>query len=630
MLRIDNITCRIGGRVLLEGASAVVPVGHRVGLVGPNGSGKSTLLRLITGEIEPDDGAIKLRRRARIATVAQEAPSGPMSLLEAVVAADRERAELLAEADTATDAHRIAELHTRLFDIDAHSAEARAGAILAGLGFDADAQRRPLDSFSGGWRMRVALAGTLFTEPDLLLLDEPTNYLDLEGTMWLEGYLASYSHTLLVVSHDRDLLNSVANTIVHIDGGKLTSYTGNYDNFVRVRTERLAQQVAERAKIDTQRRHMQAFVDRFRYKASKARQAQSRLKAIARLAPVAAVASGATTVFRFPQPTQLAPPIISLDGTSVGYDDGKPVLSGLDLRIDMDDRIALLGANGNGKSTLVKLLAGRLEPMAGRLTASSKLRIGYFAQHQIDELSPGETAFQHMKRLLPDAGDATVRARVGGFGLVQDKANVDVAKLSGGEKARLLFALMSHAAPHLMLLDEPTNHLDADARDALIQALNDHQGAVVLITHDRHLIETCADRLWLVADGTVAPYDGDIDDYRRQVLSQRRQPRQGPVEDEATAKPPRRNKREARQASARAREDKSALRRAVRDAEALVARLTAEIAKIEASLADPQVYQGPTAALATLAKKRSDIQRRAAKAEEAWLAAQQAIETAAE
>ena len=309
---------------------------------------------------------------------------------------------------------------------------------------------------------------------------------------------------------------------------------------MRVRTERLAQQVAERAKIDAQRRHMQAFVDRFRYKASKARQAQSRLKAIARLAPVAAAASGATTVFRFPQPTQLAPPIVSLDGTSVGYDDGKPVLSGLDLRIDMDDRIALLGANGNGKSTLAKLLAGRLKPMSGHLTASSKLRIGYFAQHQIDELRPGETAFQHMKRLLPEAGDATVRARVGGFGLVQDKANVDVADLSGGEKARLLFALMSHAAPHLMLLDEPTNHLDADARDALIQALNDHQGAVVLITHDRHLIETCADRLWLVADGTVAPYDGDIDDYRRQVLKQRRQPRQRPVEDVATAKPPRR------------------------------------------------------------------------------------------
>src|SRR5262245_12589881 len=523
MLSIENLTYRIAGRVLLERASLSLPSGHHAGLVGRNGTGKSTLLKLIAGELHADSGEISLPNNTRIGMVAQEAPDGPESLIDTVLKADRERTSLLTEADHATDPHRIAEIHTRLADIEAHRAPARAASILHGLGFDAEQQQRACRDFSGGWRMRVALAAVLFSEPDLLLLDEPTNHLDLEATLWLEDFLRKYPRTMLLVSHDRDLLNKVVDKIAHLEGGKITLYTGGYDTFEKTRALKLANIAALQAKQLAQRRHMQDFIDRFRYKASKARQAQSRIKMLARMEPIVSVVEERTTSFEFPEPELLAPPIITLDHAEVGYDPGKPVLRHLDLRLDMDDRVALLGANGNGKSTLTKLLAGRLKPMAGTLRKSGKLRVGYFAQHQTDELDVEATPLKLMERLAPMSNEEKRRAHLGLFGFAQDKALTKVGSLSGGEKARLLFALMSHEAPHLLLLDEPTNHLDVDARQALVQAVNSFEGAVVLVSHDPHLIELCADRLWLVAEGACRPFDGDMEDYRRFLLEERRE-----------------------------------------------------------------------------------------------------------
>ena len=517
MLHLNDVTLRLGGRLLLEQASVHLPAGQRIGLVGANGSGKTSLLRLIRGELSPDAGEVRLRRHARVDWVAQEAPGGERTPRQAVLDADHERAALLRAAEIAHDPGAIAEAQTRLADIGAHAAPARASAILAGLGFDEAAQQQPLASFSGGWRMRTALAAVLFAEPDLLLLDEPTNHLDLEASLWLEDYLRRYPKTLLLVSHDRDLLNRVPERIVHLDQRRLTSYTGGYDAYERIRREKLVLQAKERARIEARRKHMQAFVDRFRYKASKARQAQSRLKAIAKLEPIPQVIEAPHVVLRFPQPKLPAPPLLTLERAAAGYGD-HVVLERLDLRLDPDDRIALLGANGNGKSTFAKLLAGELEPLSGEVIRAPKLRVGYFAQHQIEALRPGDSALQHLARRLPGEREERLRTRLGGFGLTQDKANLPAGVLSGGEKARLTLALISAEAPQFLVLDEPTNHLDIDARDALIEAINGFAGAVLLISHDPHLIELTADQLWLVEGGRVRPYDGDLDDYRRALL----------------------------------------------------------------------------------------------------------------
>src|SRR4051794_37210861 len=519
MLVLDDISLRIAGRLLLDGASARIPEGARVGLVGRNGIGKTTLFRAITGEIPIEQGMIGMPARARIGRLAQEAPSGPESLIEVVLAADTERTSLLAEAETAHDPHRIAEIQTRLADIGAHAAPARAASILAGLGFDEDAQQRPCTDFSGGWRMRVALAAVLFSEPDLLLLDEPTNYLDLEGTLWLTDHLARYPRTVIVISHDRDLLDDAVDWILHIDRGKLTLYRGGYTSFARQRAERQALNAAAAKKQEAERKHLQAFIDRFKAKASKARQAQSRVKKLARLTPIAAIADDEVRPIQIPPPAKpLSPPIIALDRVSVGYQPGRPVLRRLTLRIDTDDRIALLGPNGNGKSTLAKLLAGRLAPFDGAITRPERLQVAYFAQHQLDELVPTQSVFDHVRRLMREEPEAKVRARAGGIGFPGARADTPVETLSGGEKARLLLGLATFEGPHLVILDEPTNHLDIDSRAALIEAINDYPGAVILVSHDQHLIEACADRLWLVGEGTVAPYEGDLDDYRRLVL----------------------------------------------------------------------------------------------------------------
>jgi ATP-binding cassette, subfamily F, member 3 len=617
VLVVSNAAIRLGGRPILNGADLTVDQGRRIGLVGRNGAGKSTLLRAIAGEQPLDSGDIRLAARARIATVAQEAPSGDATLLDTVLQGDPERLALLAEADTA-DPHRLAEIHERLRAIGADAAPARAAAILAGLGFDEAAQQRPVEAFSGGWRMRVALATALFAAPDLLLLDEPTNHLDLEATLWLETWLARFPGAVLLVSHDRVLLDRAVQAIAFLDRGRITVTPGGFDEFVRIRTERALQQASEAKRIAAERAHIQSFIDRFRYKASKARQAQSRIKALARLPQIETVIEAAPTRFDFPEPARIAPPILALDRVAVGYD-GTPVLRNVSLAIDTDDRIALLGANGNGKSTLAKLLADRLPALVGEVRRGPKLRVGYFAQHQTDELVVSENAIDHMTRALPRASPPQVRAQLARFGLDADRAETPVDDLSGGEKARLLLSLATREAPQLLILDEPTNHLDIDAREALVKALADFQGAVLLITHDPHLVELVAERLWLVADGTVRPFDGDLDDYRA-LLAERARPT---IRLDAT------NRRDERRERADARAALAPLRKQARDAEARLARLAAERAAIERTLADPALYV-PTrkAEIAAANARLAAIRKLAAAAEAEWLAAAEALEAA--
>ena len=523
MLAISDLTYRLGARLLFENASASVPSRARVGFVARNGAGKTTLFRLISGEIGAEGGTIDIPRGVRLGRVEQEAPGGPQSLLDFVLEADHERHALLTEADTATDPGRIADIHTRLADIDAHSAPARAAIILSGLGFDTVAQDRPLSEFSGGWRMRVALAAVLFTTPDLLLLDEPTNYLDLEGTLWLIEHLSTYPAGAIVISHDRDLLDAVADHILHLDASKLTLWKGNYSAFERMRRDQQRLQAKAASKQEDDRKRLTAFVDRFRAKASKARQAQSRLKMLEKMEPISAIIDRDVLPIVLPSPAKkLSPPIVSFERVSVGYDE-RVVLSNLSLSLSNDDRIGLLGANGNGKSTFAKLLAGRLPARTGNMVRAPKIDVGFFAQHQVDDLDETDTPFRAVARLMPGMPESRVRGRAAQFGFSGPRAETKVALLSGGEKARLLLGLSTFIAPHLLILDEPTNHLDIDSRAALIEAINDYEGAVILVSHDRHLLEACADRLWLVADGTVREYEGDLDDYKALVLGTTRE-----------------------------------------------------------------------------------------------------------
>lgn len=622
MLRIENLTFTLAGKRLFEGASATVPSGHKVGLVGRNGSGKTTLLRLIRGELSPEGGRIELRAGARIGSVAQEVPGSDVSLLDTVLSFDAERTALLAEAaDPATPPARIAEAQARLADIDAWSAEARAATILAGLGFPAEAQARPCSSFSGGWRMRVALAGVLFSRPDLLLLDEPTNYLDLEGALWFEGFLQRYPHTALVISHDRDLLDRAVGGILHLDGRRLGYWQGGYSQFRRQWAERRATQAAEARKIEARRAHLQSFVDRFRAKATKAAQAQSRLRMLERLAPVALAPEAPDVTFAFPEPGVLAPPIVTLEGAAAGYG-GAPVLRRLSLRIDQDDRIALLGRNGEGKSTLARLIAGRLEPMGGAIRRARGLRIGYFAQHQIDELRPDESALAHVDRLRPDEPVARRRARLAAFGLGADQAGVRAADLSGGQKARLSLLLATIDAPHLLILDEPTNHLDIESREALAEALCAYGGAVIVVSHDLHLLSMVADRLWLVGDGTVRPYDGDLDDYRRLILSPEAPARPAP------ARPARAGSGAAPAAPATA-AARPALMAELRRCEDRIGKLEAMRADLDSRLADPALYSGTRQDdLARLGRRRAEVIEALGRAEELWMAAQERLDAA--
>ncbi|TFV73181.1 ABC transporter ATP-binding protein [Bradyrhizobium frederickii] len=619
MLSITDLSIRLAGRLLIDQSSVQITPGSRVGLVGRNGTGKSTLFKVIRGELAAEHGSVTLPPRWRIGSLAQEAPNGPESLITVVLKADLERDALLTEAESATDPHRIAEIQTRLVDIDAHSAPSRAAAILSGLGFSAADQLRPCAEFSGGWRMRVALAATLFAAPDLLLLDEPTNYLDLEGTLWLEDHLAHYPRTVIVISHDRDLLESSVDQILHLERGKLTLYKGSYSSFEEQRAARELLDAKQVKRQEAERARLQAFVDRFKAKASKARQAQSRVKMLERLKPITALVTDDVREISFPAPEKiLSPPIIAVDNASVGYDPASPVLNRVTLRIDNDDRIALLGANGNGKSTLVKLLAGRLAPFSGRVTRADKLSIAYFAQHQLDELNEDASAYDHVRKLMGDAPEAKVRARAGAIGFSGKAADTKAGKLSGGEKARLLLGLATFFGPNMIILDEPTNHLDIDSRGALAEAINEFPGAVIMVSHDRYLIEACADRLWIVADRTVTNYDGDLDEYRRLVLSTRNgEP--APRERSAPSEKPQRARSDNR----------GSLKKRIAEAEAEIARVSEIITKIDTALALPDIFTRDPKQAAQLSKARANAADALARAEEQWLEASTQFDEAA-
>jgi len=625
MLNLNSITARLGGQTILDGATASLPTRSRVGIVGRNGAGKSTLLKIIAGEMDLDDGSVETPRNTRIGYVAQEAPGGTATPFEMVLAADEERVELLARAEQVTDATDIADVHERLNMIDAHGAPARASRILAGLGFDEEAQHQPMSSFSGGWRMRVSLAGLLFSRPDLLLLDEPSNHLDLEASLWLESFLKTYPASMVIVSHERDLLNNVADHILHVQGGKITLYTGGYDAFERQRSERLNQIEAMRRSQEDKRAKLQAYVDRWRYKAHTAKQAQSRMKALDRMEPIAAAMEDPTLRFDFPNPDELRPPLIVADDAAVGYVADTPILSKLNFRIDPDDRIAFLGRNGNGKTTLARLLAGQLEPMAGGMTASGKLRVGYFAQHQVEELIADDTPLQHMARLLGDAKPGVVRSQLGRFGFSGEKVHLEVRKLSGGERARLALALITRDAPHILILDEPTNHLDVDAREALVQALNAFEGAVVVVSHDRHLLEMTADRLVLIDAGRAEEFAGSLDDYRDQLLGRGEKKPSAAVEEK---KVKRGNKKDERRAAAQERERTKHLRDAVRAAEKGMAMLTEQRTEVDRAMFDPdsasKTYQGKSTA--DLMKLRGEVEKKLERAEAVWLEASEALE----
>lgn len=626
MLHITDITYRIGSRTLFDAATLGIPAGHKVGLVGRNGTGKTTLFKMILSELGPESGTIQIHPTATVGHVSQEAPDGDTSLIDTVLQSNQELTILEAEAETATDPARIADIHTRLADIGAHTARSRAASLLKGLGFSDTDQLRPCKEFSGGWRMRVALASVLFNEPDFLLLDEPTNYLDLEGVIWLEDFLRRYPYTVVIISHDRDLLNKAVTHIAHLENGKLNLYTGGYDSFEKLRRENQARQMALKSKQESERRHMEAFVERFRYKASKAKQAQSRLKALEKMQPIASVVDAHTVPFQFPKPEPLSSPLVALEEVTAGYEVERPIFPKLDLRIDMDDRIALLGANGNGKSTFAKLVSERLKPFAGKLRRSRSLGVGYFAQHQLDELNPKGTPFDHLAKLMPDSIEAKVRARLGGFGFGADKADREVASLSGGEKARLMFAMATFHAPHLLILDEPTNHLDVDSREALAHAINAYDGAVLLISHDRHLVEACVDRLWLVEGGTVAPFDGDLEDYKRHLLMLR-------AEDRRSGRDAKEDiKKIARKSSAEERQRLAPLRKAVAEAEKRMADLTKKRDTMATKLANPKVYEGPQAAtpeqISKAQQRLADYETALEEAESDWLEAEEALEAA--
>ncbi|MEP2102902.1 MAG: ABC-F family ATP-binding cassette domain-containing protein [Parasphingorhabdus sp.] len=623
MLNFSNITVRLGGAVILDGATAALPPGARVGMIGRNGAGKSTLMKVVAGLLEPDDGSVDMPKGARMGYIAQEAPAGAETPLETVLAADTERATLLTEAETADDPHRIGEIHERLNMIEAHSAPARAAKILIGLGFDETAQQQPMDSFSGGWRMRVALAALLFSQPELLLLDEPSNHLDLEATLWLENFLTSYQATILVISHERDLLNNVVDHILHLQGGKTTLYPGGYDAFEKQRAERQAQMAASREKQVAQREKLQAFVDRWGAKAHSAKQAQSRVKALSRMEPIAAAVEDPSLSFHFPSPAELKPPLITLDDAAVGYGDNI-ILSGLNLRLDPDDRTALLGRNGNGKTTLARLLASQLAPKAGAMNKSGKLTVGYFTQYQVEELDTTDTALEHMTRLMKDAKPGAVRAQLGRFGFSGDKATMKVGKFSGGERARLALALITRDAPHLLILDEPTNHLDVDAREALVHALNEYTGAVILVSHDRHMLELTADRLVMVDSGKAGEFSGSLNDYTDFVLGRNQEAK--PAAGGGSGG----NRKEERRLAAERRKQQSELRKTASTAEKKIETLGKKLSGIDRAMFDPasaeQDYTDLT--MTELMKLRATVQDELEQNEAAWMEANEALEMA--
>jgi ATP-binding cassette subfamily F protein 3 len=619
MLTIQGITVRLGGRNIIDRATVAIPPRGKVGLIGRNGAGKSTLVKAIIGQIDPDEGSIDMPRRARLGYIAQEAPSGQTTPFDSVLSSDEERTSLLEEAETCVDPDRLGDVHERLLAIDAYSAPARVARILIGLGFDEEMQARPLDSFSGGWKMRVALASLLFSAPDVMLLDEPSNHLDLEATLWLENFLKGYPGTLIVISHERDLLNNVVDHIVHLQGGKLTLYPGNYDSFEKQRAERLMQLAAARAAQENRAAKLREYVAKNSARASTAKQAQSRAKMLAKMQPVAAQLEDPTLSFDFPDPAELRPPLITLDLASVGYTEDKPILTRLNLRIDPDDRMALLGRNGNGKTTLARLLAAQLVPMEGEITSAGKMQVGYFTQYQVEELAIDSSPLELMTRAMNGKPVAAVRAQLGRFGFSGHHATANVGTLSGGERARLALALVTRDAPHLLVLDEPTNHLDIDAREALVQALNSYTGAVILISHDRHMVELTADRLVLVDGGTATEYNGSMEDYIDFILG-RNQPK---AEGDAKAKTKSEGKGKGdKRANAEARDAYRAAQKRIKEAESKISKIQVQIAALDQAMADPAKAPKELASLnmGELSRRRAVLAGDLEDAEAAWMA----------
>lgn len=620
MLTISNLTYRIQGRELFEDASLVLPTGSKTGFVGKNGTGKTTLFHIIQGHLGADSGTVELVRKARIGAVAQEAPAGEETVLDVVLAADKERTALMAEAETATDPHRIGEIYTRLADIDAHTAEARASSILKGLGFEQDRQMAPTRELSGGWRMRVALAAVLFSQPDLLLLDEPTNYLDLEGTLWLEKYLANYPYTVFMISHDRDLLNKAVSSIVHLEHRKLTFYKGNYDTFETTRRMQMELNNKSREKTLDQIAHLQKFVDRFKAKATKAKQAQARVKMIEKLKPPEAMFDEYAAPFHFQQPkVDLPTPMVNLEKVSTGYGD-KVILRNITMRIDPEDRIALVGVNGNGKSTFAKLLAGDIPAIDGNLRMGKKLEIAHFAQHQMDKLKPEWTPLEHVAELMPLDNETKRRSRLNQMGLTTSRMDTKAKNLSGGERARLLMGLITFGGPGMMILDEPTNHLDIDSRDALVHALNEYEGAVLIISHDRYLIEATCDRLWIAEGGTIHELDEDLESYQRSITSSKDTSKGGSAKTG--------ERKLSKQEAAAKRAELAPLKGRIKDAETKISRLQVEIEKIDAQLADPKVYNGAPDRLIALGKDKARFAADLETTEETWLALSAELEEA--
>jgi ATP-binding cassette subfamily F protein 3 len=619
MLNLNAITVRLGGRVILDRAAAALPPRSRVGLIGRNGAGKSTLMKVMIGQLDPDEGSCDMPRDTRLGYIAQEAPSGTATPFDTVLEADKERAELMAEAEHTEDPDRLGHIYERLTAIDAYTAPARAARILVGLGFDEEMQGRPLDSYSGGWKMRVALASLLFSNPDLLLLDEPSNHLDLEATLWLENFLKAYRGTVVVISHERDLLNNVVDYILHLEGGKVTLYPGGYDAFETQRAERLAQLESARTKQQAEREKLQDYVARNSARASTAKQAQSRAKALARMQPIAAAIEDPTLHFGFPSPAELRPPLITMDMASVGYDD-TPILRRVNLRIDPDDRLALLGRNGNGKTTLARLIAAQLAPMEGEMQSSPKMNVGYFTQYQVEELDVTDTPLEHMTRVMKGATPGAVRAQLGRFGFSGERAVQKVGSMSGGERARLALALITRDAPHMLILDEPTNHLDVDSREALVQALNDYSGAVVIVSHDRHMIELVADRLVLVDNGTAQPFDGSLDDYTDIILRK--------ADGNSSGDAPKVDRKADKKAAAEWREKQKVLKNAVNKAEREMTALATERGRIDAALSDPKSATGVEAKMTNsqLMVKRAELEKKLGAAEEIWMEAGAALE----
>lgn len=627
MLQITNLTYDAYGRRFFDGASLTLTPGTKAGLVGLNGVGKSTLFGLILGKSQPGGGEITTPKGWRVASVDQEIAASPQHLIDAVLAIDTRRASLLKALETA-DPMQQAEIHHDLYAIGADRAPSRAAEILSGLGFSNADLTRPISDFSGGWRMRAALAGALLAEPDLLLLDEPTNYLDLEGALWLEAKLKRYPNAALMISHDRDLLNESVDAIVHVVGQRLDYYSGNYDNFERMRAEKARLNAANAAKQEAERAHLQAFVDRFRAKASKASQAQSRMKKLEKLPPIAATIQDRVAPFRLPSPEkELAPPILRLDDASVGYGD-TVILRNINIRLDPDDRIGVLGVNGAGKSTFAKLLAGALAEMHGTQWRDRRMTVAWFHQHQIEAMDPEDTPLEMMRRARPDETESKRRGRLGSFGMTVEKVETKVKDLSGGERARLLLNMVAMDGPHLLILDEPTNHLDIDSRRALLDALNDYEGAVLIITHDRSLVELVADKLWLVNDGTVKTYTGSMDDYAKLVVERAKTATREEAQAAAKDKPASVNTKEARKAAAAARNAIAPLKKKADDLERQIETLGNKIKMIDLKLSDPDIYVKAPAEAVRLGKEKAKLEDDLVKMEGDWMEAAEVYETA--